>query len=287
MNGGTAIGLDVGGTKIRAALVDRGGAVLARMAEPVRGDRDGFSDQVRRLIAAVRDRDSAGVGIGIPGRVDAAQREILSAGYLDIAGLDLGTATDLPVRVENDAAMALIAEIALRPAPPRGLVALVTVGTGIGGAVALDGVPWYGGGLAGQFGHLTVAADGPRCNCGRRGCVETFSSGTALGGLIRAAGLPGGTDVARLLREAEAGDPGAGAILDTWAAPFRRALDSLVAAIDPRLILVGGGLGAAMTKALDRLPVGNGWFQAPVEPARLGDEAGVIGAGLCGFGAAG
>ncbi|MEM8663011.1 MAG: ROK family protein [Pseudomonadota bacterium] len=284
---GTAIGLDVGGTRIRAARIGFDGAVLYKVIEPVRSDRDGFAVQVLRLIDEVRDDTVVGVGIGIPGRVDAARGTILSAGYLDIAGLELTelvrARTGLQARLENDATMALLAEVHARPNSAQGVVAIVTVGTGIGGAVVVDGAPWYGGGLAGQFGHLVVAHDGPRCNCGRRGCVETFSSGTALGRLIAAAGMPHGVRVEDLLRGAERGEDASFEVLRQWAVPFHRALQTLVAAIDPRLIVLGGGLGGAMAEAQRRLAEGSDWFRLPFEAARLGDDAGVIGAGIRGF----
>lgn len=281
----TAIGVDVGGTRIRVARITRFGEFLDRHIEPVVQDRDGFTAQLLRLIGQVRDASSGGVGIGIPGRVDGAGQHILSAGYLDIAGLDLPDLIErkigLPARIENDATMALIAEGHARPDGASGLIMMLTVGTGIGGAALDHGKPWYGGGVSGQFGHMVVAEDGPICNCGRIGCVETLSSGTALGGLIAKAGLPGTVRAADLQGRADAGDPIATGILDAWAAPFGRAVQTLIAVADPRLIVIGGGLGLEMSQALQRLPQMDKWFGQPVEPGVLGDDAGVIGAGLC------
>ena len=285
--GGTAIGVDVGGTRIRVARMTREGSLAARQAEPVARDRDGFVAQLVRLVCAVRDDTTVGVGIGIPGRVDGRDGSIHSAGYLDIAGLDLpallARKTDLPARVENDATMALIAEGHRRPEGADGLIAMATIGTGIGGAILAGGNPCYGSGFAGQFGHIVVDAAGPACNCGRTGCVETFSSGTALGGLIANAGLPRYTTAETLLAKAAAGDDEAAALLEVWASPLQRALETLVSAIDPRLVLIGGGLGHAMVEALARLPRRSRWFDLPVEAAQLGDEAGVTGAAIAGF----
>jgi glucokinase len=282
--GDTALGVDIGGTRIRVARIARGGDILDRAAEPVRRDREGFADQLVRMLRQVRREGDAAVGIGVPGRVDAARGGVLSAGYLDIAGLDLAPlilrGTVLRTRVENDATMALVAESRLRPDGARGLVMMITVGTGVGGAVGLDGAPWYGGGLSGQFGHIVVSGEGPECNCGRIGCVETFSSGTALGGLVAQAGLPGDTRAEDLLDAARGGDDTARRVLHSWAAPMRRAIESLVAVADPRLVLIGGGLGRQMAEALAGTGCGSRWFALPVEPARLGDDAGVIGAGL-------
>jgi glucokinase len=133
---------------------------------------------------------------------------------------------------------------------------------------------------AGQLGHLTVQPGGRDCNCGRRGCVETASSGTSLGLLVREAGLSPDIDVSRLLAAAEAGDAAAEAVLSAWARPMRDAATSMAAALDPELVLFGGGLGEAMVRALDRLPPEQSWYRYEVAAAGLGDDAGVIGAGL-------
>ncbi|WP_265519374.1 ROK family protein [Nitratireductor luteus] len=280
----TAIGVDVGGTRIRVARVNRAGALLERVIEPVRQDRQGFVGQLLRLVDNLRTDGDTAVGIGIPGRVDGKSGEIKSAGYLDIAGLDLADLiahkTGLQSRIENDATMALIAEGRARPEGALGLIFMITVGTGIGGAALSDGAPWYGGGFSGQFGHIVVAKDGPQCNCGRTGCVETFSSGTALGRLIAETDLPEETRADDLLARAGTGDSLAAIILDKWAGPLQRAIESLVAVADPRLVIIGGGLGAEMARALERMPRRSKWFEMPVEAASLGDDAGVIGAGL-------
>ena len=185
------LGVDVGGTRIRAARIGPGCEILARIVEPVRPGREGFSRQILRLIGGLRNADTRAVGIGIPGRVDGQGQKILSAGYLDIAGLDL--------------------------------------------------------------------------------CA-----------LMVQAGLPLGTRAADLLA---AGDAQAEALLAQWAAPLRRAVETLVSVADPKLVVIGGGLGTEMVAALARLPARESWFGLPVAPARLGDDAGVIGAGLAAFSA--
>ncbi|MEM1431578.1 MAG: ROK family protein [Pseudomonadota bacterium] len=283
----SAIGVDVGGTNVRAARVDETGHVLRHVAEPVVPDRDGFAAQLLGLIEAMRDEQTLGIGIGLPGRVDAARGAVLSAGYLDIAGLDLpslvGRAFGLPARIENDASMALIAEAHARPELSGGLILMVTVGTGIGGAILQGRTPWRGGGISGQFGHIVVADDGPLCKCGRRGCVETYSSGPALRRLIVDAGLPEDMQACALIARAEAGDSAAAEVRHRWAAPFQRALETLVSVFDPRLIVIGGGLGQDMARALRSIERQSPWFGWPVEPALLGDDAGVIGAALRGL----
>ncbi|MEM6381353.1 MAG: ROK family protein [Pseudomonadota bacterium] len=285
----TAIGVDVGGTNIRAARIDASGSILEHRIEKVERGREEFARQISAMVGGVKDASCIGVGVGIPGRVEAHHNRILSAGYLDIAGLDLVGLLDgthgLPATLENDALMALIAEVHWRPQLKDGLILMVTIGTGIGGAIVHDEMPWYGGGLAGQFGHIVVGnADGEpgdvRCNCGRYGCVETYSSGTALRALIKQAGLPEDLRASDLLARAQAGDSIASDILDRWSVPFQRALETLTSAFDPRLIIIGGGLGEQMVQALQRTEQRSAWFEVPVEAAILKDDAGVIGAGL-------
>lgn len=280
----TALGIDVGGTNLRIAEIDARGRILSRHAERVTSGREALTARLAVLVAARRTPAVRAVGVGIPGRVDAAAGVVLSAGYLDLAGLPLaaalGEAAGLPVAVENDCTMALLAECAVGAARGRRDVVMFSVGTGIGGALVQGGAPVRGRATAGQLGHLTVQPGGRPCNCGRRGCVETTSSGTALGELVREAGLPPGTDVGGLLAAAEAGDAAADAVLAAWAGPMRDAATSMAAAFDPDLVLFGGGLGQAMVRALRRLPPERSWYAYAIAAAELGDDAGVIGAGL-------
>ncbi|MCM5555098.1 ROK family protein [Pleomorphomonas sp. NRK KF1] len=280
----TALGIDVGGTNLRIAEIDAAGRILSRHAERVTNGRDAFSNRLAELVATHRSPNVAAIGIGIPGRVDAAAGLVLSAGYLDIGGLPLagwlGTATRLPVVVENDCSMALIGECAVGAARGAENVVMFTIGTGIGGAIIQGGRPLHGHATAGQLGHITVRPGGERCNCGRQGCVETTSSGTSLGRLIREAGLATDTTVQGLFARSDAGDDVATAVLRAWAEPMRDAATSMAAAFDPDLVVFGGGLGGAMVRALGRLPPETSWYNYDIRPAALGDDAGIIGGGL-------
>jgi glucokinase len=114
--------------------------------------------------------------------------------------------------------------------------------------------------------------------------VETTSSGTALGRLVAQAGLPAGITADVLLAAAAAGDAAAAAILSAWATPLRAAIGSMVAVADPEVVILGGGLGGAACAALASVPEASDWYQCPVRPAVLGDDAGVIGAALYALG---
>ncbi len=279
----TAIGVDIGGTNIRAALVSAQGEILAKLSE--RTPTDPLL-VLERVIAMARGLDASGVvgvGVGIPGRVDVARREILSGGILNLAGLHfvrrLESALGKPVVIENDCSMALIAEMRIGGAKGYRNVAMLTIGTGIGGAVAHAGRIYHGHRAAGQLGHICVSQDGPPCPCGRRGCVETFSSGTALRRHIAEAGLSAVT-IKEVFDMAAEGDDAAVRVLRQWAVPLRMALDNIAATMDPEIILLGGGLGCDAARALADLPAVAPWFCPAILPAKLADDAGVIGAGL-------
>ena len=205
-----AVGIDVGGTNLRAALIDESGEISAPIYERVVTDRDGFARRITEIVRTLDPSSFEPVGIGLPGRIDVQRNRPVSAGFLDIAELPiaelLGCERGRVVRLDNDAAMALRAEMAIGAARGFSNVVLLTIGTGIGGACALGGKPVQGSSFAGQFGHITVhATGGALCRCGRHGCVETTSSGSALGRLIKAAGLGEGMRASELLGRGGAG----------------------------------------------------------------------------------
>ena len=274
----SAIGIDIGGTKLRAARVV-GGVIVARASAESARDGHKVLARVLDLVAQVRDDTVVGLGIGVPGQVQAANRRVLSGGYVDLSGFDFASlveaATGLPVTLENDATMALLGEAAYGAARGHGTVVMLTIGTGIGGAVLELGRVLRGRGAAGQLGHLNIDPNGRICVCGKIGCVETVSSGTAFGVHLAEAGLPATTRAHDLLAR---GDAAARAVIHAWAAPLRRAIDTLIATCNPDCVVIGGGAGAAAVAALATVPALASWFDAPVVAAVLGDDAGAIGA---------
>lgn len=285
MRAPVAIGLDIGGTHLRAARV-RGPEIEARATAGSARDPHDVLARCLALVDEVRTAEVTAIGIGIPGQVDAEARRAISGGFVDLSGVDLFSdveaATGLPVVIENDATMALIAEAAFGAALGRQNVVMLTIGTGIGGAVLDRGRVLRGARAAGQLGHIVVDPGGRPCLCGRVGCVETTSSGTAFGTLVAAAGLADGTRVEDLLARS---DPRAGEVISAWAGPLRRAIDSLISILNPDLVVIGGGLGPAAVAALETVPEAKGWYHAPILAATLGDDAGVIGAARAALGA--
>jgi glucokinase len=273
-----AIGIDIGGTRLRAARV-ADGVIEARATAPSSPDPHQVLTRVLDLIAQVRTTGVAALGIGVPGQVHAATRQVLSGGYVNLSAIDfvadVEAATGLPVTIENDATMALLGEAAFGAAKGLRNVVMLTIGTGIGGAILDGGRVLRGSGAAGQLGHLCVDPTGRACVCGRIGCVETVSSGTAFATHLAEAGFPEGTRAEELLARE---DTTAQAVIAAWARPLRAAVDSLIATCNPDCVLIGGGAGPAAFAALATVPPRGVWYSAPVLAATLGDDAGVIGA---------
>lgn len=277
-----AIGIDIGGTNIRAARVAPDGTILDRRAVATDRDPTACLHTCLALIAALRDADTVAIGAGVPGQVDFDRQVALSGGYVDLSSLPfarlLAEGAGLPVTIDNDASMALVGEARVGAARGCANVVLFTIGTGIGGAILDNGRILRGRGTAGQLGHLVVMPEGRPCVCGRRGCVETESSGTAFATHLAEAGLPPHMRAQDLL--AMEGDLAAQTVLMRWAAPLRSAIDTMITAVSPDLVLIGGGAGAAAVAALARVPSARSWFDAPVVAAALHDDAGVTGAAL-------
>ncbi|MQB36623.1 ROK family protein [Agrobacterium tumefaciens] len=279
-----AIGIDVGGTNMRAARISPSGEILEKKS--IAGSRDP-AVALQLIKDLIRDMDGDGaraIGAGIPGRVDGWTGEIISGGFLDLSGVDLKqeiyNTFGRPTIVANDCSMALIGES--RRGAAKGLrnAVMMTIGTGIGGAVMENNQIVNGKRCAGQLGHLVVNLGGKPCPCGQRGCVETESSGTSLRRHLSEAGYGPEIRFEHLLQQAEAGDQPAIGVMRAWGNPLRAAINTLSAAFDPDVVLLGGGMGQAAIRSLDFLPELQTWYQVDVRLAELGDDAGVIGCGL-------
>lgn len=258
-------GLDVGGTKTLAvAVLARTGTVLATVRRPTgtgNGDRllRSTGDVLGDLAAAagLRPDGFAAVGVGVPGLVDRHAGTVRHAVNLgvgaDPVGLvdHLGRLASAPVVVDNDVNLAAVgAAVALGC---HGDLAYLSVGTGLAAGLLLDGRIRRGAhGAAGEIGHLPVDPNGPVCECGQRGCLEALASGAAI-----AARWPSGDgEVAAttaLLAAAAAGDPAAVAVLDEVAGHLAGAVALLAQAVDPEVVVLGGGVTEAGTGLLDAL----------------------------------
>jgi glucokinase len=287
------VGVDVGGTKVAAALVNDDGTVVSR-ARRSSHSRD-YAALVETVVAAVSDvvggEPVVGVGLAIAGNVAADGSNVLFSPHLPLSGEPLlehlRERLGCPVTIDNDANAAAWAEYRFGPQSTADDLLMVAVGTGIGAGLILDGALFRGAnGFAGEAGHLTVVRDGRVCPCGSRGCWERYASGTALlAAFLERGGSPEltGPDITAA---AIAGDEIACEALADIGDWLGRGLASLVAVLDPGVVVVGGGVSEAgdllMTPALESFRAtltGRGLRPEPrITVAQLGNEAGVIGA---------
>jgi fructokinase len=305
------IGIDLGGTKIEGLALDEAGGEIARLriatpqhdyAATVKALVGVVADLERRVGGIRSDREEASVGVGIPGTVVRATGLVKNANSTWLNGQplerDLGLALGRPVRCANDANCLAVSEATDGAAAGAGVVFEVILGTGCGGGVAVrdsGGARVHVGpnGVGGEWGHnpLPWATEdelpGPRCYCGRRGCIETWISGT---GLARDCATLHPPDSGRALTGSEivaaaaGGDAAAEASMVRLEDRIGRALASVVNLLDPDVIVIGGGLSkldrlyASLPELIALHLFGGGALATPVLKARHGDASGVRGA---------
>jgi glucokinase len=309
------LALDFGGTKLAAGVVAGDGRVLSQLVVPARRE-EGPTAMIEREVALGREAvEAAGVpwsavravGIAIGGPLDPDAGIIQSPpnlpGWDDVPLVQIvGDALDRPTVVDNDATAAAVAEWwfgAGRSRDVRHLVYL-TISTGIGGGLVLDGRPYRGaGGNAGELGHLTVDWQGRECGCGRRGCLEAYASGTNIAARARealATGEPSSLAslvqvTARDVSEAAlAGDALAIRIWDETTGILASAVANILDVFNPELVVLGGGVTRAGRQLLDpvragslRMAMGPAARTGDVVLAELGDELSVVAAAVVAF----
>lgn len=295
------IALDVGGTSIKGALLDRGGNLRATSQVPTSAG-DGPEAVASRIVALARglyDEATAlasaplAVGIGVPGVVDernGVARFAANIGWRDLALAAFVEAhLSIPAVLCHDARAAGAAEA--WNGAGRGVEHLLflSLGTGISGALFPGGRPYAGAhGLAGELGHIEVEPGGDLCGCGRRGCLETLASGSAIARRYArrtfGAGGAGSIDAAEVQRRAEMGDPAAAAVRGEAVAALASVLFAYLCILDPELVVVGGGLSldAGFLAATRDAVAERCTFQVPprIVAAKHQARAGCIGAGL-------
>ncbi|NNK92322.1 MAG: ROK family protein [Acidimicrobiia bacterium] len=284
------VGIDLGGTKLAAVRI-REGEIVARARIPNTSQAEGLVDCARAGIESVWDVDVAAVGVGVAGLVSWPEGVFAWGPHVAGIGIPLRAALEtrlgVPVVVDNDANTALHAEMVEGAGVGSSELVMVTVGTGIGGAIAFNGTVRRGRSFAGEFGHIAVTGDGEPCACGRRGCWETEASGPALS---RLASLGGIVDTApeAVVAAAAAGDEAAEHALTRVGEALGRGVISLVLSLDPEVVIVGGGLGSIGDALLEParavvdadLPGRPNRKAPPIVAARFGDEGGAIGAAM-------
>jgi glucokinase len=286
------IGLDVGGTKLLAGVVDREGHVIAEHQAPSPdGSEEGVLAALDAAVEALLDDRVAAIGYGIPANLERGTGRILWATNLPLTDVDLLRRArerfGLPVGIENDASAATLAEWCRGAGRGTANLLMLTLGTGVGGGIVLDDRlfrNWV------EVGHVVVDEDGRECTCGGHGHLEVLASGSA--GDVAARELYGPEADARLLVErATSGDDAARDALAGIGRHLGAAIGSLVNVFDPEPVIVGGGFGAAagdlILDAARETARREAIYPADetlrIVPAELGQEAGLVGAGLVAF----
>ena len=292
-----AIGIDVGGSFIKAGLVSPDGTVTRRVKLPsdVPSGVAAIEERIRDAVEDLESKTSA-IGIGLPGIVDPEDGTVRFSPNIPCwrdypARERIGRVLERNVVVENDASCAALGEA--RFGAGRGLSSflLVTLGTGVGGGVVLSGEIWRGeGGRGGEVGHITVDPAGEPCGCGSRGCLETVCSSTAILREARRAGLEG--DVRGLAERARAGGRGEAALFESAGRGLGIALAAWLNILDIRTIILAGGMQPAFdlmeTFARDEIAgraYGLDAGAVRMIGATLGEDAGITGAAALTIGA--
>ena len=313
------LGVDIGGTKVAAGLVNSRGKVLraARSHMIARGSAEqGFravQDAIDAVMMQAPEKTVGAIGVCSPGWVDSRSGVLLSAANLPCwRNFPLAQKIEkhygLPTKLANDANAAALAEARWGAGKGYDGVFYVSLGTGIGTALVLQREIYQGrAGGAGEGGHMTINFRGPLCGCGKRGCIEMYASGTAIAKRARSQLRHGRRGRSRMLeiaggevsaitteivsRAASSGDPLAKKILEEAAEHLAIWLGGMIDLLEPEAIILGGGLGRMMTSfrshirhTLDQWTVNPHWRDVRIVSAQYGPESALVGAAAQWFG---
>ena len=305
------IGIDLGGTGIKIGVVDESGAILSQGETPTLAGRpyeDIIADMGRCMLDVMarggfEEKDIASIGVGIPGVADEKTGHVIFCTNLGWHNVPLREAMrryiDVPLYADNDANVAAFAEAMAGVSRNVYSSLLLTLGTGVGSGIIVDGKIWSGShGVAGEVGHMIYRAGGEQCTCGQRGCFERYASATALIRIAREATMrypdsemksipPERMNAKTVVDAARRGDEAAMEAFDEYTTHLSLGIVSCINVFDPGMIVLGGGVSRAgdfllepvrrkveKQKFFKALPIGG------VELATLGNDAGIIGAAL-------
>ena len=300
------IGIDVGGTNLKAGLVDENGTIvkIERVPLDFQGPEQ-FAATLAELAGKVMGEGVSAVGIGLPGAVEGGT--VVSTVNIPMVNVPLETLfrrhLDLPLLLGNDADCAAVGEFFCGAGKGSRDFVIVTLGTGVGAGLILDG-RLRGGAASSEAGHIVIRKDGEPCNCGRRGCWERYASATGLimqtkrameqhpeSALHEIAARDGGVEGRTAFQAAEAGDETALAVCREYVDDLACGMTSLINLLRPEIVAIGGGVAAAperlllepLRAAVDRESFArHGGRATRILPAELGNDAGIIGAAFLG-----
>ena len=310
------IGVDLGGTGIKAGVVSEQGEILSKGSTPTMIERP--YEAIIADIAALCERvtaeagctmaDIGGIGVGVPGICDPKTGVIpfcTNLGWHEVPFVEeMHKHINKPVHVDNDATVAGLAESVAGVSAGSQASVFITLGTGVGGGIIINGRPYSGAhGVGSEIGHMILKMDGEMCTCGNQGCFERYASATAIIREARKAvaehpessmmaacgGDPEKINAKSVIDAAKAGDETAKTVFDGYVYGLAVGIINIINMIDPEVIVLGGGVSAAGTYLLDavRAEVEKHIFyktmpHAHIELAQLGNDAGIIGAAMLG-----
>lgn len=303
------IGIDLGGTTVKAALCREDGTLLHKVNAPTRvGDADGLRADMKMLALSLCEKEGitpnevTSIGIGVPGSFDKASCTLKFGTNLGMDNVCFAKAF-LPefgcaVQLDNDANCAALGEATAGAARDTQNMIMITLGTGVGGGIVVSGKLYTGcNGIAGELGHIVIRQDGEPCNCGRKGCLEAYSSASALIRFTERALDSGrksllqekrGSLNAKMICDAvDAGDTLAKEMFDEYCVNLSCGLANFVNIFQPERIVIGGGVagyGEKLMEPLRRLTKSQ-TFQGTernteIVAAELGNDAGLVGAAM-------
>jgi glucokinase len=297
VSGQRALGVDVGGTKILAGVVDRGGEIARREERPTpQASQEEFLAGVDELVEGLLDDDVEAIGFGLCSTIDQRAGRAVSSVHIPLHDIDfrdrMRNRFGLPVAIDNDGNAAAIAEWKLGAGKGASHIVALTLGTGIGGGLILDGRPYRGSiGAGAELGHIVLDYGGAPCGggCSGHGHFEAFAAGSAADEAAEAR-FGAGSNGKALVEAALSGDEGAKGDLAELGRHLGAGIASLVNIFNPELVILGGGFAGAgdlildsarETLAVEGLRPGRDLVQ--IVPAHFGPEAGMVGAALVGF----
>ncbi len=310
------IGIDLGGTNIAVGVVSEAGSLLAETSAKTLAERP-YKEIVKDMAACVMkavtragltEADIQSIGIGIPGVADAEQGLVLNCtnlGWINVPlREEMQKYINKPVFIDNDANVAALAESYFGVSAGYKSSVMITLGTGVGGGIVINGRTWTGAhGRGGEIGHMTLVPDGAPCTCGNNGCVERYCSATALirlgkqecysfpncGIMQKAGGNINKVNARTVIDAAKEGDASALRVFNSFVKYLALTINNITSSLDPDIIVLGGGVSHAgdflLNAVAAELPRYQMFKALPIPKlalARLGNEAGIVGAAMLG-----
>ncbi|MBE6030763.1 MAG: ROK family protein [Clostridiales bacterium] len=290
------IGVDIGGTNIKIGLVDADGVIFVSGSIPF--EKKGYESvcgsiarEIREIVSKADREMSEAVtlGIAVPGSLDVRNGIVKAAYNLDFFDVPLKAEMEkhfpgITVKIVNDADAAALAEVKAGALKGKNSAVMLTIGTGLGGGIILNGELFTGGNGNGiELGHMTIVKLGMECTCGSRGCAEMYCSAAWLERKSRE--VFGEGDAKHVIDLAKSGDPDALEIFDKYTDNLATAISSICALLDPEAFAIGGGVsecGDILYDSLKKKVKEKNFFHHDYEivPASLGNKAGIIGAAM-------